>query len=46
MYYFDGSAIAQAIDAARERAGGRCAIAVVGLGAGSARLPRAAGRHA
>ena len=25
MYYYDGSAIAQAIDAARERAGGRCA---------------------
>ena len=35
MYYYDGSAIAQAIDAARERAGGRLRFAVVGLGAGS-----------
>ena len=35
MYYYDGSAIAQAIDAARERAGGKLRFAVVGLGAGS-----------
>ena len=35
MYYYDGSAIAQAIDAARERAGGTLRFAVVGLGAGS-----------
>jgi hypothetical protein len=35
MYYYDGSAMAQAIDAARERAGGRLRFAVVGLGAGS-----------
>ena len=35
MYYYDGSAMAQAIDAARERAGGKLRFAVVGLGAGS-----------
>jgi hypothetical protein len=35
MYYYDGSAIAQAIDAARARAGGKLKLAVIGLGAGS-----------
>ena len=35
MYYYDGSAIAQAIDAARARAGRPINYAVIGLGAGS-----------
>jgi spermidine synthase len=35
MYYYDGSAMAQAMDAARERAGGKLRYAVVGLGAGT-----------
>jgi hypothetical protein len=35
MYYWDGSAIAQAFDAARARVGGPIRYAVVGLGAGS-----------
>ena len=36
MYYYDGSAIAQALDAARARIQrGRSAIAVIGLGTGS-----------
>jgi protein-L-isoaspartate O-methyltransferase len=35
MYYYDGSAIAQAIDAARARAGRPISYAVIGLGAGT-----------
>jgi spermidine synthase len=35
LYYWDGSAIAQAFDAARTVAGGPLRIAVIGLGAGS-----------
>jgi hypothetical protein len=35
LYYYDGSAIAQAIDAVRDRVGGPIRYAVVGLGAGS-----------
>ena len=35
MYYYDGSAIAQALDAARVRAGRPINYAVVGLGAGT-----------
>jgi predicted O-methyltransferase YrrM len=35
MYYFNGSAIAQAFEAARERNGGKLRYAVIGLGTGS-----------
>ena len=34
-YYFDGSPLAQTIDAARQKAGGPARIAVIGLGSGS-----------
>jgi hypothetical protein len=35
MYYYDGSAIAQVLDAARARDGGAISYAVIGLGAGT-----------
>ena len=35
MYYYDGSAMAQVMDAVRERNAGPISYAVVGLGAGS-----------
>jgi hypothetical protein len=35
MYYYDGSAMAQAINAVRERKGAPISFAVIGLGAGS-----------
>jgi hypothetical protein len=35
MYYYDGSAIAQVLDAARARTGGAIRYAVIGLGTGS-----------
>jgi protein-L-isoaspartate O-methyltransferase len=35
MYYYDGSAVAQVLDVARERAGGALSYAVIGLGTGS-----------
>jgi hypothetical protein len=34
-YYFDGSPLAQTIDAARQKAGGTARVAVIGLGSGS-----------
>jgi hypothetical protein len=34
-YYFDGSPLAQTIDAARQKAGGAARVAVIGLGSGT-----------